>query len=110
MTYIVKPKNHHPLLEKNELRLTRRDYEGAVSTLCAGCGHDLFNSDTKIGQAVDGLHSMRQSQSLLRKMRIIVLVWSALRSPAVNVMGILDMFSMMCQTTQVKGIASIQYL
>ena len=33
MTYIVKPKNHHPLLEKNKLGLTRRDYEGAVSTL-----------------------------------------------------------------------------
>ena len=44
MTYIVKPKNHHPLLEKNELGLTRRDYEGAVSTLCAGCGHDSISS------------------------------------------------------------------
>ena len=44
MTYIVKPKNHHPLLEKNKLGLTRRDYEGAVSTLCAGCGHDSVSS------------------------------------------------------------------
>ena len=44
MTYIVKPKNHHPLLEKNDLGLTRRDYEGAVSTLCAGCGHDSISS------------------------------------------------------------------
>ena len=44
MTYIVKPKNHHPLLERNELGLTRRDYEGAVSTLCAGCGHDSISS------------------------------------------------------------------
>ena len=44
MTYIVKPKNHHPLLEKNELGLTRRDYEGAVSSLCAGCGHDSISA------------------------------------------------------------------
>ena len=44
MTYIVKPKNHHPNLERNELGLTRRDYEGAISTLCAGCGHDSILS------------------------------------------------------------------
>jgi 2-oxoglutarate ferredoxin oxidoreductase subunit beta len=30
----------HPGLEKNALGLTRRDYEGSMSTLCAGCGHD----------------------------------------------------------------------
>lgn len=40
MTHIVKPKFHHPRLAKNALGLTRRDYEGVVSTLCAGCGHD----------------------------------------------------------------------
>jgi len=40
MTYITKPKVHHPSLQKNEIGLTRRDYEGAVTTLCAGCGHD----------------------------------------------------------------------
>jgi 2-oxoglutarate ferredoxin oxidoreductase subunit beta len=40
MTFIAKPKVHHPSLPKNELGLTRRDYEGALSTLCAGCGHD----------------------------------------------------------------------
>ena len=44
MTYIVKPKNHHPNLERNELGLTRRDYEGAISTLCAGCGHDSISA------------------------------------------------------------------
>lgn len=27
-------------MTKNELGLTTRDYEGVVSTLCAGCGHD----------------------------------------------------------------------
>jgi 2-oxoglutarate ferredoxin oxidoreductase subunit beta len=40
MSYILKPRVHHPKLPKNELGLTRRDYEGGMSTLCAGCGHD----------------------------------------------------------------------
>src|SRR5512134_3375429 len=40
MTFIPKPKVHHPALQKNDLGLTRRDYEGAITTLCAGCGHD----------------------------------------------------------------------
>jgi 2-oxoglutarate ferredoxin oxidoreductase subunit beta len=40
MTFIPKPKVHHPALQKNALGLTRRDYEGAITTLCAGCGHD----------------------------------------------------------------------
>ncbi|HEY0441235.1 MAG TPA: 2-oxoacid:ferredoxin oxidoreductase subunit beta [Xanthobacteraceae bacterium] len=40
MTYLAKPKFHHPALPKNELGYTHRDYEGSVSTLCAGCGHD----------------------------------------------------------------------
>lgn len=40
MTFITKPKISHPSLAKNKLGLTTRDYEGAVSTLCAGCGHD----------------------------------------------------------------------
>ncbi len=44
MTYITKPINHHPRLETNNLGLTRRDYEGAVSTLCAGCGHDSISA------------------------------------------------------------------
>ena len=43
MTFI-KPLNHHPKLEKNNLGLTRRDYEGAVSSLCAGCGHDSISA------------------------------------------------------------------
>lgn len=43
MTYITKPRLHHPQLATNELGLTRRDYEGAVSTLCAGCGHDSIS-------------------------------------------------------------------
>jgi 2-oxoglutarate ferredoxin oxidoreductase subunit beta len=40
MSYITKPKAHHPSLKLNSLGLTRRDYEGAMTTLCAGCGHD----------------------------------------------------------------------
>jgi 2-oxoglutarate ferredoxin oxidoreductase subunit beta len=44
MTYITKPKLHHPKLPTNALGYTRRDYEGAVSTLCAGCGHDSISA------------------------------------------------------------------
>ena len=35
-----KPAVAHPHLQPNKLGLTLRDYEGAMSTLCAGCGHD----------------------------------------------------------------------
>jgi 2-oxoglutarate/2-oxoacid ferredoxin oxidoreductase subunit beta len=44
MTYIAKPKLHHPKLPTNKLGFTHRDYEGAVSTLCAGCGHDSISA------------------------------------------------------------------
>ena len=44
MTYLAKPKLHHPDLPKNALGYTRRDYEGAISTLCAGCGHDSISA------------------------------------------------------------------
>ena len=44
MTYLAKPKIHHPDLPKNALGYTRRDYEGAISTLCAGCGHDSISA------------------------------------------------------------------
>src|SRR5947208_16503835 len=44
MTYIAKPRLHHPKLPTNALGYTRRDYEGAVSTLCAGCGHDSISA------------------------------------------------------------------
>jgi len=43
MTYLAKPKLHHPSLTKNSVGYTRRDYEGKVSTLCAGCGHDSIS-------------------------------------------------------------------
>src|SRR6266516_7154636 len=44
MTYLAKPKLHHPTLPKNKAGFTRRDYEGKVSTLCAGCGHDSISA------------------------------------------------------------------
>src|SRR6202790_1917151 len=44
MTYLPKPKFHHPAIETNALGFTHRDYEGAISTLCAGCGHDSISA------------------------------------------------------------------
>ena len=44
MTFLPKPKLHHPALPRNKVGFTRRDYEGAVSTLCAGCGHDSISA------------------------------------------------------------------
>jgi 2-oxoglutarate ferredoxin oxidoreductase subunit beta len=44
MTYLAKPKLHHPTLPSNKLGFTRRDYEGKISTLCAGCGHDSISA------------------------------------------------------------------
>jgi 2-oxoglutarate/2-oxoacid ferredoxin oxidoreductase subunit beta len=44
MTYIAKPRLHHPELPKNKVGYTRRDYEGKISTLCAGCGHDSISA------------------------------------------------------------------
>jgi len=44
MTYLAKPKFHHPALPKNKLGYTHRDYEGKISTLCAGCGHDSITA------------------------------------------------------------------
>jgi 2-oxoglutarate ferredoxin oxidoreductase subunit beta len=44
MTYLAKPKLHHQTLTKNSVGYTRRDYEGKISTLCAGCGHDSISA------------------------------------------------------------------
>jgi 2-oxoglutarate/2-oxoacid ferredoxin oxidoreductase subunit beta len=43
MTFI-RPQFRHPDLPANNLGFTRKDYEGALSTLCAGCGHDSISS------------------------------------------------------------------
>ena len=44
MTFIAKPKVATRRCRANALGLTRRDYEGALSTLCAGCGHDSITA------------------------------------------------------------------
>jgi 2-oxoglutarate ferredoxin oxidoreductase subunit beta len=44
MPSIAKPKVTHPSLQRNNLGLTVRDYEGTMSTLCAGCGHDSITA------------------------------------------------------------------
>jgi len=49
-----KPKFRHPESPKNELGLTKTPYEGPISTLCAGCGHDSISA--AIVSAVWGLN------------------------------------------------------
>ena len=44
MTWIAKLSLHHPTLGQNKVGYTRRDYEGRISTLCAGCGHDSISA------------------------------------------------------------------
>jgi len=44
MTYLAKPRLHHATLSVNLVGFTRRDYEGKISTLCAGCGHDSISA------------------------------------------------------------------
>jgi 2-oxoglutarate/2-oxoacid ferredoxin oxidoreductase subunit beta len=43
MTF-VRPQFHHPALPKNSIGYTKKDYEGSLSTLCAGCGHDSISA------------------------------------------------------------------
>ena len=43
MTY-HRPEFRHPDLPTNELGYTKKQYEGAISTLCAGCGHDSISA------------------------------------------------------------------
>lgn len=43
MTYL-RPLFRHPKLPKNKIGYTLKEYEGALSTLCAGCGHDSISS------------------------------------------------------------------
>ena len=44
MPSISKPIAIHPSLLANDIGLSVRDYEGAMSTLCAGCGHDSITA------------------------------------------------------------------
>ncbi len=43
MTY-VRSRFQHPSAQPNSLGYTLRDYEGSLSTLCAGCGHDSVSA------------------------------------------------------------------
>ena len=59
MPSIAKPRVAHPSLKRNDVGLTVRDYEGSMSTLCAGCGHDsiiLRSADAAVGWHVVGIH------------------------------------------------------
>ena len=44
MSFQGKPKFRHPSIPTNALGFTRRDYEGSMSTLCAGCGHNSITA------------------------------------------------------------------
>ncbi len=44
MAQTAKPDVRHARFRKNALGLTQRDYEGTMSTLCAGCGHDSITA------------------------------------------------------------------
>src|SRR5882762_1857132 len=44
MPSISKPIAAPPGSQRNDVGLTVRDYEGAMSTLCAGCGHDSITA------------------------------------------------------------------
>ena len=39
----IKPEFRHPQLPKNSIGYAKADYEGRLSTLCAGCGHDSIS-------------------------------------------------------------------
>jgi len=43
MSYI-KPSFVHPGLKRNQVGCLKGDYEGTISTLCAGCGHDSITA------------------------------------------------------------------
>ena len=63
MSYIRKPSARHPSLQANKLGLTVRDYEGAMSTLCAGCGHDSITA-----AIVRALHELDTPPHMIAKL------------------------------------------
>jgi 2-oxoglutarate ferredoxin oxidoreductase subunit beta len=62
MSYQI-PKFRHPDLPVNELGYTKADYEGAISTLCAGCGHDSIS-----GAIVKACHELSLEPHKIAKM------------------------------------------
>src|SRR5436190_9996696 len=63
MSYIKKPSARNPSLQPNKLGLTIRDYEGAMSTLCAGCGHDSVTA-----AIVRAFHEMSIAPHMIAKL------------------------------------------
>ena len=59
MSYQI-PKFRHPQLPVNDLGYTKADYEGSISTLCAGCGHDSIS-----GSIVKAVHELSIAQSII---------------------------------------------
>ena len=62
MSYL-KPKFRHPELPVNDLGYTRADYEGALSNLCAGCGHDSIS-----GAIIKSVHELSIPPHKIAKM------------------------------------------
>lgn len=62
MSYIT-PKFRHPDLPVNDLGYTKADYEGSISTLCAGCGHDSIS-----GSIVRAVHELSIHPHKIAKM------------------------------------------
>src|SRR5271157_87313 len=63
MPSIAKPVITHPSLQRNQLGLTVRDYEGSMSTLCAGCGHDSITA-----AIVRAFHELDVPQHMVAKL------------------------------------------
>ncbi len=62
MSYQI-PKFRHPDLPVNDLGYTKADYEGSISTLCAGCGHDSIS-----GAIVTAVHELSIAPHKIAKM------------------------------------------
>jgi 2-oxoglutarate ferredoxin oxidoreductase subunit beta len=62
MSYQI-PTFRHPDLPVNDLGYTRADYEGSISTLCAGCGHDSIS-----GAIVRACHELSIEPHKIAKM------------------------------------------
>ncbi len=59
----INPKFRHPELPVNELGYTKQDYEGTISTLCAGCGHDSIS-----GAIIRAVHELSIPPHQIAKM------------------------------------------
>jgi 2-oxoglutarate ferredoxin oxidoreductase subunit beta len=57
------PSFRHPDLPVNDLGYTKADYEGSISTLCAGCGHDSIS-----GSIVKACHELSIPPHKIAKM------------------------------------------